>query len=46
MLRKTREDRMTTESSANVVGLRGESAMLPTIGELLERVLAAAGGGQ
>jgi hypothetical protein len=43
--RKTREDRMTTELSANVAGLRGESATLPMIGELPEQFLAAGGRG-
>jgi hypothetical protein len=36
LLRKTREDWMLMESSANIAGLRGESATLPTIGEIPE----------
>jgi hypothetical protein len=45
-LRKTREDRMMTESSASVAGLRGELATLPTIGETPQRFLAAGGQGR
>jgi hypothetical protein len=46
VLGKTREDPMTTESSADVAGLRGESVTLSTIGELSEQFLAAAGRGR
>jgi hypothetical protein len=46
MLRNTREDRMTTKSSTNAAGLRGETATLPTIGELPERFLAPGGRGR